>query len=278
MSKDGDQNNIENFLNKIQNGDTSLLVVTGILLIIPVIAIFFLTNNPKAGKRVSQEKMRAMVQRKNVFNFGTKDGKGKSIGPRSESSGAHRDSSGGWFSSSRTPEQIVNDQLDRAMKKLERDNKVIAPSYLDGDDKLFYEAEKNYYLCMAQGRLEEGKYAEVEDFIKQALDYNGDNPFVVANAFSLLAKLYELWGKPKESEEAAKKFLEAVGNLPEGYRRPELKNDVRNAYKSLESLSEYSDPSMVLKAQNNFGFKDTKVFPTRGVLKKLQEDFPIRME
>lgn len=278
MSENKSKFNIEELVKKIESGDLSLLVVAGFVMIVPVIAILILTNGPKGGKRISQEKMRSMVHRKNVFNFGTADKNGKSSIPSGGMRSGSSSGSSGWFSSARSPEQIVNDQLEAAMKKLERDTKVIAPSYLEGDNKLFYEAEKNYYLCMANGLFEEGRYNEAEEYLKNALAYNSDNPFLVVNVYALLADVYEKLGDDKKREEAAKKFIDAYDKLPGDFVERHMKADVRNAYKAMESMSKYADPSKISESYSKTGSNENGVYPDKALLENITKSFPIKFD
>jgi hypothetical protein len=66
----------ESFLKKVQEGDSTLLIVGAIIMIVPLIALLTLTS-AKTDKKAAQQKLKSLTQRKNVFNFGTKSEGGK---------------------------------------------------------------------------------------------------------------------------------------------------------------------------------------------------------
>ncbi len=251
MSENKSKFNIEELVKKIESGDMSLLVVAGFVMIVPVIAILILTNGPKGGKRISQEKMKSMVHRKNVFNFGTADKNGKSSIPSGGMRSGSSSGSSGWFSE-RSPEQVVNDEIEQAMKAVERSMaNVEAPMNLTGDEKAMYEAEHNFYLCEANGAIESRDFAKAEQCIKQALEQGKDNDYLTAYAYASLCALYEASGDKKKLEEAYKMYIEAVSKLPEELGGGNMKAIVRDAYQSMQALAKQADQGKIAEALSN---------------------------
>lgn len=265
----------EEFLKKIQEGDNTLLVVGAIMLLIPVLAIFFLTGGVGGSKKVSREAMRGRVQRKNVFNFGTKNEKGGyTSAPRSGSSSP----SSGWFTA-RTPEQQVADELAEAMKEIEKNQREISvPSNLEGHAREMYVAEHNYNLRMANGCIESGNFALAEEYLKKALEEAQNNVFLRTYALGSLCALYESKGDRKKMEEAYKLYIESVSDLPEEYGGGDLKSIARNAYQAMKSLSKDADQSKVAS-----GIANDSVLRKSGMsggvdAREVFKDFPVKYE
>lgn len=276
MSENKSKFSINELVKKIENGDMSLLVIAGLVMVVPIIAILILTGGPKGGKKISQEKMKSMVHRKNVFNFGTADKNGKSSIPSAMRAGASSSGgSSGWFSE-RTPEQVVNDEIETAMKAVERSMaNVEAPSNLAGDEKLMYEAEHNYYLCEANGAIENRDFAKAEQCIKQALEDAKGNDFLTAYAYASLCALYEASGDQKKLEEAYKRYIEAVCKLPEELGGGNMKSIVRDAYQSMQALAKQADQGKIAEAlSSNPIARDSNVGNVD--FTKVYQNFPIK--
>lgn len=264
----------EEFLKRLQEGDNTLLVVGTVMILIPIMAIFFLTGGSEGSKNLSREAMRGRVQRKNVFNFGTKNEKGGyTAAPRSGSSSP----SSGWFTA-RTPEQQVADELSSAFQSVEKSMENIeAPSDIPYEAQLMYEAEHNYDLCKARGEMQHGNYAEAAKYLGKILDSGNDNPFLKAYTYSALCSVYEALGDKKKLEQAIKDYIESIKHLPEGYGG-DLQRSVRDLYKCLQAVSEYADPGKVSEAVSN----DRDLLSTgltSGVnLKEAYRNFPVKYE
>ena len=109
----------ESFLKKVQEGDSTILIIGAVIMIIPLIALLMLTSG-KTDKKVAQQKLKNLTQRKNVFNFSTNTEDGKKSAPKSgtPSKGSN------WFGGG-TPEQKINDELRAATSTIERQAKEI---------------------------------------------------------------------------------------------------------------------------------------------------------
>ena len=90
----------ENFLKKIQEGDSTLLIVGAILMVIPLIVLLLLTSG-KSDNKGANQRLKNLTQRKNVFNFATKDDK---EGPKAAPSTLSRSSN--WFGAKTEEQQI----------------------------------------------------------------------------------------------------------------------------------------------------------------------------
>ena len=272
MSEEKEKLTVDNFLKKVQKGDNTLLIVGAIIMLIPMIALFFLAGG-KTDKKDSHQQLKQMTKRKNVFNF-AKEENGKSVAPKS----ALPAKSSNWFGSSRTVEQQVSDELRDAMKVVEQSLKEVkAPSCLTGDAKEMYEAEHNFYLCMGNGALEERKYAEAEKFFYQALDDAKGNVFLIAYTWGSLCALYETTGDRKKLEEAYKKYFAAVGNLPEEFGGGDLNSIARNAYMALKSLKDADMSKVQAEIANNPMVRSGAVSPNVD-LNKVYMDFPVKYD
>ena len=266
-----EENKIESFTKKLENADASMLVMGVILLLIPIVAIYFLTGSNDSGKKYSQEKVRSMAQRKNIFNFGNKKGnKASSSGPAAKSS------SGNWFTAA-TPEQQIRDEVAEAQRIVDESMKtVIVPPNLTGDARDMYVAEHNFYLCMGNGALDARNYAEAEKYLMKAIDEAKDNAFLMAYSLGSLCALYEATGDMKKLEEAYKKYIEAVGKLPEKFGGGDLKSIVRNAYQSLDALGKSADPAKIAEEMDHNNLIQAGLVPRSVDLKQIANSFPIK--
>ena len=274
MSDDNKNFSIEDIMKKIENGDNSLLVIAGMLLIIPVITLLILTSNPKGTKRMSQEKMKSLVHRKNVFNFGTKTEEGKRKAPKSSSSS----SLSNWFQAS-TPEERAKEELRSADKIMEKKAAEIhVPSHLEGDARKQYMAENNYNLCMANGALESCKYKEAEEYLAKALDEAKDNNFLLLYALGTLCALYERTGDRAKLEQAYKMYIEAVSKIPPEYGGMDLKKSVRDAYQGLLVLGRHASESEISDAMAKEPLVKSGQLPTGINIREVYKNFPIKYE
>ena len=260
----------ENFLKKLQEGDSTLLVVGAIVMIIPLLALFYLTSG--SGKKTPQQRMKSMMQRKNVFNFASKDEKGQTKAPQST-----LPKSSNWFGE-RTEEQQIADELREAMVVVEQSLKEVkAPPFLQGDAKLQYEAEHNFYLCMANGALEERRYADAEKFVQQAVDDARGNVFLIAYAYGTLCAIYEETGDRKKLEEAYKKYFAAVKNIPEEFGGGDLESYARNTYMALKSLKD-ADLSKAADEIANNPLVRSGIVPSNVNIKDVYKNLPVTYE
>lgn len=266
------ENKLDQFVKRLEKADYSLLVIGFVLLIIPVVALYFLAGGSEGGKKMSQQRMRNMVQRKNVFNFGSKSEKGGApSAPRSGSSG-----SSGWFTSAKTEEQTIQDELSQAMNDVERSlMEVQVPPDLYGDARDMYVAEHNYYLCMANGAMEDGDADKALEYIQKALDDARDNVFLTAYALASLCSLYEQLGDKKALEDAYKKFAEAVGKLPKEFGGGDLKSIMRNQYQNLQALKD-ADASKISEALSADKLIKSGAISGSPNIKNVYADFPIK--
>jgi tetratricopeptide (TPR) repeat protein len=261
----------ENFLKKIQEGDSTLLIVGAILMVIPLIVLLLLTSG-KSDNKGANQRLKNLTQRKNVFNFATKDDK---EGPKAAPSTLSRSSN--WFGA-KTEEQQISDELHEAMKVVEQSLKEVkAPSFLQGDAKKQYEAEHNFFLCQANGALEERRYADAEKFVEQAIEDARGNVFLIAYAYGTLCAIYEETGDKKKLEEAYKKYFAAVKNIPEEYGGGDLESHARNAYMALKSLNQI-DMSKAAEEIANNPLVRAGVVPSNVNIKDVYKDLPVKFE
>ena len=233
MAEDKD---LRKLLKKIDMSDIRLLVIGVALLIVPAVFLFFFSGG--SAKKISQEKMKTMVARKNVFNFGSSSGSGASSAP---SSGKTSGSS--WFSST-SPEKRVEQELEDAFKLVKRSQRSDRfPPGSTEEQRDAYKAEHNSLLL--EGRGERGNFAEAEAMFLKAFEEANGNTFQQVYAMGALCELYELTQDRKKLEAAFKQFMELVGKLPPDYGGGDLAASVRNAYMALKQLQDSADPAKV---------------------------------
>lgn len=271
MSEEKKKFTVDDFLKKVQEGDNTLLIVGALVMIIPLLALFFLVGG-KSDKKMTQQKLKTMVQRKNVFNF-TKDDIKKST-----SQGTSKKSSS-WSFTPRTQAQQIADEIHDVERIIEKKAAEIeVPSYLEGDARKQYLAEKNYNLCMANGAIEARRYEEAEEYIKKALDEAGDNNFLTVYALGSLCALYERMGDSKKIEEAYKLYAEAVGKLPPEYGGMDLKRVFRDTYQSLLVLGKHSNDSDISESLRKEPLNGLGALPSDINIKKVYKSFPVKYE
>lgn len=262
----------ESFLKKVQEGDSTLLIVGAIIMIVPLIALLMLTSG-KTDKKNVQQKLKTLTQRKNVFNFGTKSEDGKKTGPKSGTPS----SSSNWFGG--TPEQRVQNELQAVTKVMEkRAQEVHVPLHLTGDARKQYIAENNYNLCMANGALEEGRYDEAEEFIKKALDEAKDNEFLKLYALGSLCALYERTGDKQKLEQAYKLYIDSVSKIPPEYGGQDLKTSVRDLYQGLLVIGKHASESDLSNALAKEPLVRSGKVPANINIRDVYKDFPIKYE
>ena len=262
----------ESFLKKVQEGDSTILIIGAVIMIIPLIALLMMTSG-KTDKKAAQQKLKSLTQRKNVFNFGTKSEDGKKSGPKS----AMPSSSSNWFGG--TPEQRVQNELQAVTRVMEkRAQEIHVPLNLTGDARKQYIAENNYNLCMANGALEAGRYDEAEEFIKKALDEANDNDFLTVYALGSLCALYERTGDKKKMEQAYKMYFDAVSKLPPEYGGMDLKTAVRDVYQGLLVIGKHASESDLSNALAKEPLVKSGKMPSNVNIREVYKDFPIKYE
>ncbi len=286
MSEEENKFTVDNFLKKIQEGDNTILIVGIIALIIPLVALFFLTGGRKSSKAMTHQKLRAMTQRKNVFKFAKKENSSKSnfssslgsYNSNSSTSGGST-SSGDTWASNKTPEQKLADELEEASRLVEKNmQEVIVPPSLEGNARDYYLAEHNYNLSKGNNALELKKYDEAEKYLYEALKEGEGNPFLTVFALGSICALYERTGNKQKMEEAYKQYIEAVSQLPPEFGGFDLKRSVRDAYKALESVGKYASDDEISNAiSNNPAFQSGKL-PSDINIREVYKDFPIKYE
>lgn len=231
-----DIKDLKKYLRKIDASDIRVLIAGIVLLIIPFLFLLFFSGG--SSHKISQEKMKTMVSRKNVFNFGGNQ-PGSSVSPTGKSAVT------GWFDSS-SPEKKVELELEDAFKMVKRSQRSerFPPSATE-DQKQAYRAEHNPMLTEGRGELERGNFALAETLFLKAFDESGGNVFQQVYAAGALCELYELTQDQKKLEAAFKQFMELVGKLPADCGGGDLAASVRNAYLALKQLKEGADPAKV---------------------------------
>jgi len=233
-----EEKDFKKLLKKVDMSDIRLLAAGVALLIVPVVFLIFFSGG--SSKKISQEKMKTMVARKNVFNFGTSSGSGASSAP---SSG--KTSGSTWFSST-SPEKRVEQELEDAFKLIKRSQRSDRfPPGSTEEQRDAYKAEHNQFLLEGRGELERGNFAEAEAMFLKAFEEANGNSFQQVYAMGALCELYELTQDRKKLEAAFKQFMELVGKLPPDYGGGDLAASVRNAYMALKQLQESADPAKV---------------------------------
>ncbi len=227
-------------LKKIDMSDVRVLIAGVVLLIVPVLVLIYFSSSGN-NKKISQQKMKTMVARKNVFNFGsTQSGAaGSSGGGRGKGTGS------GWFASS-TPEKHVAYELEEAMKLVKRSRASERfPPGTNEEQKDAYRAEHYPLLVEGKGEIEKGNFALAETLLLKALEESGGNVFQQVYTVGALCELYELTQDKVKLEAAFKQFMDLVGKLPADYGGGDLAASVRNAYMALKQLQDSADPAKV---------------------------------
>ena len=80
----------------------------------------------------------------------------------------------------------------------------------------------------------------------------------------------------KKLEEAYKKYIEAVGKLPEKFGGGDLKSIVRNAYQSLDALGKSADPAKIAEEMDHNNLIQAGLVPRSVDLKQIANSFPIK--
>ncbi len=263
---------IKKLLKKIDAGDIKVLAIGVVLLIIPVLVLLFFSAGD--NKRISQEKMKTMAVRKNIFNFG----KTQSGAPVRATGGKI---GSGWLSSE-SPEKKVEAEIEEAMKLIKRSRRTERfPPGTNELQKQAYRAEHFPALVEGRGELERGNFALAETLLNSAFEDARDNIFQQVYAIGALCELYELTGDKKKLEAAFKKYMELVGKLPPEYGGGDLAASVRNAYMALKQLKESADPGKVADGLSEIEAVKMGVISKDKVMQGLAaglESFPVKFD
>lgn len=223
-------------LKKVDFSDVRILLVGVLLLLIPVLFLVF-TVSHDSGKGFSQSSAQErLMNRKAVFNFappvsssgagGSSGGAGgggvgisggSSGGAGSYGTGAGAGRSGGSGGGPVYTPEVVNRELEEALKLLERapQPEINIPG-MSPDQKLGLQADLNPNYRKGCGQLEYGDLAAAEQAFRDALDQAANNPFLRMNALGGLVEVYSRQGRQKELEQALARFAESVKELPGG--------------------------------------------------------------
>ena len=273
MSNEKEDFSLESILKKVQDGDTTLLIVAAILVIIPAIFLFFLVGD-KTDKKMTQQKFRSMTQRRNVFNFTSKTEDGKTSAPKSSLPSA----SSNWFGGD-TPEQRAQFELEEAARVLEKQAyEIEVPIELQGDARKQYLAENNYNLRLANSALDSDNFEEAEKYINKALEEAKDNDFLTLYALGSLCALFERTGDKKKLEEAYKLYIEAVSKIPPEYGGMDLKKSVRDVYQGLLVLGKHANDSEITEALSKEPLFQSGEVPSNINIRDVYKNFPIKYE
>ncbi len=260
-------------LKKIDMSDIRVLATGVVLLIVPVLVLIFFAGT--SGKKISQEKMKTMVARKNVFNFGGAPG---SSGGAASSAG--KKTTSGWFSSS--PEKQVESELEEAFKLVKRSQRTERfPPGTNEDQKQAYRAEHNPMLVEGRGEMERGNFAMAETLLLKSFEEAGGNTFQQVYAIGALCELYELTRDTKKLEAVFKQFMELVGKLPPDCGGGDLAASVRNAYLALKQLQDSADPAKVAQGLSEIEAIKQGAIPSGKVSQGLSKSlfsFPAKFE
>lgn len=231
-------------IKKVDLSDMKVLGVGLILLVIPIIVLVSLAG-PGKSRKTSVERMKTMVNRKRIFNF--KQPTQKGIKPSSLPS--QNKGGTGWFAD--TPEKKVQIELEEAFKVIQRSRRSERfPSSMTQNQKQSYRAENNPLITDGNGALEMGDLLGAEKLYEQAFDEAGENVFQKVFALGGLCEVYSRMGDQEKTEQAFKLFMEWVAKMPPEAGGGDLKDAVRNAYKSLKELKNNADPAKVAQELN----------------------------
>lgn len=262
-------------IKKVDLSDFKVLVIGVILLIIPIFVLMKVSNMGKKS-RMSTERVKTMVNRKQIFNFpqSEKNASGKAA------SGSNRKAGTGWFAD--TPEKKVQIELEDALKLIQRTRRAENfPSGMTSDQKNSYRAENNPYITSGNGELENGRLKEAEKLFEMAFAEAGDNIFQKVHAMSGLCEVYTRMNDPKKLEQAFNQFMDLVALLPPEFGGGDLRTSVKNAYLHLKKLKDQADPGKVAEALGRSSvMKNTQMDASqvhRGLSKALVA-FPVKFD
>ncbi|MFZ5952944.1 MAG: tetratricopeptide repeat protein [Candidatus Rifleibacteriota bacterium] len=233
-----EEKKLKDYIKKVDFSDLRVLLVGVVLLVIPIAFLLWLGTSG-SNKRLSQDRMRTMVNRKSIFNFGPEKGQQKSMPASSVKSGEK--SGSGWFADE-SPEKKVQRELEDAMKIVERSRRPENfPPGTTEMQKQAYRAEHHPSMIYGNAALEEGRVAEAEKFFEQAFEDARDNPFQRVYALGGLLEVYSRKGDYAKHEQVFKLFMEWVGKMPKNAGGGDLQAAVRDAYLSLKKVKEMLD-------------------------------------
>ncbi|MGM0601045.1 MAG: hypothetical protein ACQETH_14645 [Candidatus Rifleibacteriota bacterium] len=266
---------LSDYLKKVDFSDIRVLVVGLVLLLVPVLFIFYLSGDTEKGE-LSRQKIKSMARRKNIFNYSKKK-KAK----KTSSVGKSGDSSSGWFSSE-SPEKKVQRELEQAFKVIKRSKRSVSfPPGTTRVQKESYLAETNQLICEGNGALENRNLPEAQKLFERAFDEARDNAFQKVYALGGLLEVYSQMKDERKYEETFQKYMDWVGKLPRDVVGGDLRESVRNAYMTLKALQDHRGRQEISeRLRNSELVKEGYIKPTEvpGGLATTLAEFPAKFE
>ncbi|GAB4269723.1 MAG: hypothetical protein Kow0029_05940 [Candidatus Rifleibacteriota bacterium] len=262
---------LADYFKKIDFSDLRILLIGVVLLIIPLIFLLMFSGSGKT-KKFSQQRIKTMVNRKSIFNFGNQRKDRISAGSSATTS---QKKTGGWFGSE-SPEKKVQRELEEAMKIVQRSRRNERfPPGISREQREAYRAEHNPYITDGNGELERGNLAEAEKLFLLAYEEGKNNVFQQVYAIGGLLEVYSRMKDQKKYEEAFKIYMELVGKLPKDFGGGDLQASVRDFFLTLKQLKDAADPAKVSLELNKLKLVKDGTIPAENVSRGLSRSLAV---
>lgn len=230
----------KDFFKKVDMSDIKVLAVGMILLVIPVFFLFLMTQST-SKKQVSHERMKTMVDRKNLFNYNTASQKAgeSSLRPKSSQKSS-------WLTVTDSPERVIQQELEQAMSAVSRSKPAeYFPPGTSELQKKAYRGEHNPLVIEGNAYLDAGNFAMAEKVFLEAFDDGVDNIFQQVHAMGALMEIYDKLGDDEKHKAAFEKFMELLAKLPPEYGGGNLRQSVSATYSMLKNVMTHADAGKV---------------------------------
>lgn len=234
------EKNYKDYLKKVDMSDIKVLGVGMVLLVIPVFFLFLLTQST-GGKKVSHERMKTMVDRKNLFNYNTASQKTGDSPARPKAA-----KKSGWLTGTESPERVIQQELEQAMSLVRRSKPAESfPPGMTEMQKEAYRGEHNPLVIEGNAYLDAGNFVMAEKVFLEAFDDGSSNTFQQVYAMGGLMEVYEKMGDQAKYQAAFEKFMELLAKLPPEYGGGNLRQSVSATHAMLKNVMSHADAGKV---------------------------------
>jgi hypothetical protein len=250
------QKEIKEFFNEVDLSDARLMMVGLILLLLPLIYLYWLSSGPQTSKRTRSYSTN--VSRQSAFNLTP------SKKPLLTSPGTRKSS----FSVSPRSDKI-DAELDKAWAKIQalpRARRI--PSDVPPETRMMIEAEDNEILSEGNQMLDSGNFAEAEKVFITAVKNAQGNQFVELYAWGGLMEAYQMTGNIVKFREAFSNYVRMAQQLRHVYGP--LADNIARAQQMFEQLAK-ADPIKVREYLVKYNLSNQTNISYEQLIKSLED-------
>ncbi len=226
---------------KIDVSDIKFLILGIVLLIVPILIIFYVSSGSKRGGAINSAKSRLGMNKK-AFSFTRVQKASYGQKPKNVAGGSFSSSG----SSGRRGPSKPDDEWKAAVDRIMKAKAYIPPQVqaLPKEQRWYYEAEMNKDIRMANVYLAQGNLAQAKKLCKELLKSEPDNVVLRLMASGNLCEIYEREGDTNSLRKEFYRYLDLITKLKiDGFKVDNLKVGIMSISKlALKGKQMTSDP------------------------------------